>query len=569
MGTLEPGESGSSNSTRNDRLKCSQCRKDLLKTAFPLRILTLTHYSICAEHEWYWTDKKQLVWTPGDIASLDDMCADLDARLAGTGDPDERPGLVWVTEGDDDDRDNIASRLAATSGWDTKFIKARKSRATLSEPAPPAWHYTFEPPSNRPSLASLPVLRLTFTHNSEMQKWSIAVRTDPPTDPGEPWRYGVLSAPPPPRPAKKPSRRGKRKTRSPTPPLASAKWKKAIKRVRPPDDGREILVGGTPFDTDPNGALGQQAATRPPVSRETTPPPAPPPQAPFSADTINLMQVIQATLSLQPDEQPLAKRRRSGSPGLATTPRRVASSSTSTHHVPLNYLRPLSTLPPASPSDTFRETATSNAYNDPSLSLSYTRSPQRSNNPFEHPSWAAPPPNLHSHQAPLTLFQLLDSPFLSPPTLLPHPRFEPSRLSRHPTTAAAFDPVAAADEADDDLNSSDLESVISSASGSSDGESSDEEGDDGTEFINDEDEEETGWEDDDVSSEEGESEEEEDGEESEEGEGDWLEGFVKGQLVGGFREDEPVREGGAARAKEPSSEAGDELEVDELESPGR
>lgn len=413
-----------------------------------------------------------------------------------------------------------------------------------SSPAAASWNYTFEPPPDNEALAGLPVLRLTLTHNAPLSKWSLAARPDVPTEPGEPWHNTNPSQPPREPAVKKPPRKRVRKVDTDaTPP----KWTKSIVRGEPEINGRtwtgagdaedsiavddETVAAASPFDELVGVAFA--APSPPPAPRESTPPPPPPPPPPLSADTLSLMQVIEATLSNQ--HQP-AKRRRSGSPATTAlaTPRRVAA-----HHVPLNYLRPLPTPPPAA------FASTSNAsFDDPSLSISYAQSPQRAN-PFDHSAYqpSAPP---SANPAPLTLFQLLDSPFLSPPTLLPVARHEPSRLSR-----STYDAVAAADEADDDLNSSDLESAGDDDASEGDGESSDEEGETEGEFINDEPEDdETGWEGDSASS----VEESDEDEESEEG--DWLEGFVKEQgfVVGGPGED-------VAPPLPPRTD-----EVDELES---
>ena len=92
---------------------------------FPLRMATLTPYTVCSIHVWYWSDKGDSVWIPGEVDSLDDACEDLDRRMAGTGDADEL-GPVWVLDGNEDDRESIIARLAATSGWNTKFTCARR-----------------------------------------------------------------------------------------------------------------------------------------------------------------------------------------------------------------------------------------------------------------------------------------------------------------------------------------------------------------------------------------------------------------------------------------------------------
>lgn len=463
------------------------------------------------------------------------------------------------------------------------------------------------PPKKVDALADLPVLRLTLIHNPTLGMWAVSLRTDTPTAPGVAWKREATK--------KIGGRRKKAKLKAEAEAAAiltgvvrvvetkgkgkakeKAKGKgkgKGVKRTHETDDeggkDRAAPVVAS-LELDPSGdvlvhspALPDAVAS-PPAARQVpasvpTPPPPPALSEPLSDATRSIMQVIEATLA---DPRPPApKRRRSNSP----LPPRPSKSRTPTrnpskHHVPLNYIRPLP-VSPALPA-AFAPTA----HYDPPLSLSYNQSPAK---PPVNPSSQRDSSTTSSY-APLTLFQLLDSPFLSPPNLAAHARFEPSRLSRPPTTMhdPHYDAVAAADEADDDLNSSDLETVPSDdgiddsdadgSEGSDEGEET--EGDDGG-FINDDEEDLTGWEgESEFASAEEESESEGEGEEGEEGSGDedddesgegdtesesgdWLTGFVKGQLKGGFGDEtEP-------RSDEVPSERGTPGdEVDELDSEG-
>ncbi|KAK4692083.1 hypothetical protein P7C70_g9204, partial [Phenoliferia sp. Uapishka_3] len=583
--------------------KCSQCRLDLPPSSFPLRAASLTPYSVCSNHEWYWSDKKHLIYTPGTFHTLPQVASELVARLAdGAGMPtatgEEGAGtMVWVVEGKEEDRQAIVDAIAGPAGWSTKYTKARKSRAISAHPPPTSWNYTFDPPppshsSSSTSSTYLPALKVTMTLSEVYEKWSVnvTVKQDVESTTGK---------------TKKVAKAKKEEG-------AAAKWDRGLKRVRADQaevDDYNIQVNAPPAPVVEPPPTPLLPATRlafvPPPPRikkpnpslafasprPTIPIPAPAPPRPVEEAAMTIMEVLQASLAPPPstsqsEPRPPTKRVRSfaaapPAPSQRTPPRSAASSSSNRqapHHVPLNHLRPLPAN--SNPMSTFPSPNTTlNAY-DPSLSLSYSQSPTGpASLPFSHPSnpYANPyptsasqyPTHSTSSQPPLTLFQLLDSPFLSPPTLLPHlnPRYDPSKSSRrrppvgprfsqpqHPPPLSSNNTqnsrtrttVTTSDAADFDLNSEDSDIGNSTVIGGSDEESSDEESDDEDgetegEFINDEDE--TGWEEegeegdgDEQSSEEGESSEEgsseegESEEEEEEGEGDWLEGFVKGQL---------------------------------------
>lgn len=102
--------------------KCSQCRLDLPSSRFPLRMSTLTRYSICLSHTWYWSDKQAAIWTPQATLDLPTLDRDLRQRMQGTGNTDEAASPVWVIEGTYDAKPSIVEHIANICGWSYSLV---------------------------------------------------------------------------------------------------------------------------------------------------------------------------------------------------------------------------------------------------------------------------------------------------------------------------------------------------------------------------------------------------------------------------------------------------------------
>ncbi|KAM0755763.1 hypothetical protein T439DRAFT_320471 [Meredithblackwellia eburnea MCA 4105] len=609
---------------------CSQCSRTLPLKQFPIRISSLTPFTVCRDHAWYWSKKEHTIYDPNEpVTTIQDIKNNLIRRLKGTGDSHEQQVPTWVVLGSNKDKKQIVDSIADLKGWIPVYVRQRKSRAKASIAPDPIFNYQLAPPLAQPTPSSsshtepLPILRLTLAANDQLNRVSVSIKTEVPTLPGQPWsRDETLQT--------KPAKEKKPRIRKPKSAVsdAASAMPPSLPTTRPPLSAHSSTTS----------IFRRKATLQPPPDLIVAPVPASPGNIP------DLIQVLSASLNDLPVEPAII--RKGPAPGSEPVPPpvlpTVSTSSTSIpistvtttstakrtkkhavlstvplppstatqvlatpprptpHHVPLNFIRPLSS-----------STSNPNPAYDPTLSLSYNSQLQSPTFPLASTSKLSQQQqqsNWHhsgsgSHLAPLTLFQLLDSPFLSPPNIKDLPKYDhhhhhhqphqhqygqhqpnpnlasvrkSSRLAAHQAEDEVeedgdlseigeegeeeeeeeeeeYEDADLEEESDEDVRRAEQEDDELLSDLDEDLESDVEEGD--TEGFIDDDEEfygTEGWESEDYTENEegggeGSGDEGESGDESEENDEDWLGGFVKEQLVSGFGQDVDI---GAAGEKE-------------------
>ncbi|KAI5481675.1 hypothetical protein MNV49_002901 [Pseudohyphozyma bogoriensis] len=455
---------------RAPTLKCTQCKKNRPVSDFPLRNVSLAPFSICKNHVWYWTEERRSAWAPKDATSLDALCDNVMRSLDGESVPE-----TWVLEGEEVLRSKIVERVAKVGGWNVKAIPVRKTRAKSGQSVPAAHHFDLSPPSNASS--TLPSFRLSLTHQAALAKFAVVLKI-PPAPNGKSWRKDT----------------GMGRTRD-----LAAKLNKAAAQSRSRADQQQPQT--VEVVTKGKGGKGKAKGKAKAV------------------EVNEAGDLIVGTLDAEESEGPRTpsksrrwKRQLVGSDdesgGARGPPPRPARSSPSNifHHMerPLQPFKPpekefrrpkrakITTVPFTAPSPSYAPSAstatasTSVSMVAPSITLHKSTSPR-----------SDPPP--------LTLFDLLKSPFLGSPPLP-----EKKKKSR-------------------------LSIVDTAASTSNEEDSEEEESEEEEEFESEEEEEEDdGFDSEDLLPEE-DDEEEDDEESDEEDDGDddgWLDDFVKNQLDG-------------------------------------
>ncbi|SCV74080.1 BQ2448_6512 [Microbotryum intermedium] len=167
---------------------CSQCKQKRTLDHFPVRLTSLQPYLVCKSHEWYWTQEKRLTyWAPEYTITLEDVCGQLAAAMdnlveRGARMEDTVVTGSWLVDGGEDDRGALVKRITSAGGWDVKPVHQRRSRAKGPNPPPKPWNYLLQ----QSKYPTAPQLRLVLTHHESFQKWVITLREDAPRQAG-PW----------------------------------------------------------------------------------------------------------------------------------------------------------------------------------------------------------------------------------------------------------------------------------------------------------------------------------------------------------------------------------------------
>lgn len=103
------------------RHRCSQCKLELPRSRFPLRLATLQPFVVCKTHEWYWTpERRELQWAPEQDSTIELVCREV-RRLAQAG-QDEKIAGTWMIKGGSDDRGAVVQRISNPDLWTTMML---------------------------------------------------------------------------------------------------------------------------------------------------------------------------------------------------------------------------------------------------------------------------------------------------------------------------------------------------------------------------------------------------------------------------------------------------------------
>lgn len=108
---------------------CSHCKTLLPLSAFPLRAISLTPYSYCHAHSFYWTQPKRKQWAPDFTTSIHGLSSSIQVLMKrGLGaDPTNNDDTLtgsWILEGSEDERLLLADSVARTFGRELKILYA-------------------------------------------------------------------------------------------------------------------------------------------------------------------------------------------------------------------------------------------------------------------------------------------------------------------------------------------------------------------------------------------------------------------------------------------------------------
>ncbi|GAA5930608.1 hypothetical protein JCM1841_006817 [Sporobolomyces salmonicolor] len=588
--------------------RCSQCKRTKPASDFPIRLTNLQPYLVCLAHDWYWTEaKRALHWAPEEVWSVDQICDEARKLKEGADGTENR----FMVLGGAEDRAALVQRIAEAGGWKVTSIAARASRAKVDPPPPPCYSYSLKPSHED----DRPHFKLTLYFHQAPGKYTMTLRPDekgqkaagPWSRPGRARKdsktqakenggaLSDLSAPP----AKD---KGKgRAGESSSAHFGSPSLDILVNAASAVEGDIHVDVAppASPLSSAPNAVV---FLPPPPLARK---PPRPDPYI-LPAPKVVVLPAPQSTLSraerdaqqMPPPPFPPRKKARRVEPSLVSP---SISSSGSTFP---NGSKPDSSASASASSAAFaaaNQQAADNPYahflSFPSLirAASFVPPEQPSSSSYPTPSKQPQPPPVQ----PLTLAELLASPYFDPPIIPLPPRLKlgasargtsSSSLARAPPSPAPSatgkdldDAVANAlgarsthedysrDDDEEEEEEEDYEDSIPDDSSDDEeregGEEEDDDGDGGSVssfFESSAEETEYG-----SSAEEGSGMEEAEEEDDEEEE-DWLAGFVSKQMPGMSA----VHSGGGAARRAASD--GDELEgeepfdedeeIDELES---
>ncbi|GAA5821452.1 hypothetical protein JCM11251_004630 [Rhodosporidiobolus azoricus] len=137
-----PQPSTSHSTDSGPLIRCSQCKKHKAATEFPTRLINLEPYQVCLTHNWYWTKEKQAVhWAPTDETSMGELCEEVKALKEGEKGASDK----WLVKGSAEDRAAIVQSIATAGRWKSKKITLRKSGSKSDSPPHPTFQYTLSP----------------------------------------------------------------------------------------------------------------------------------------------------------------------------------------------------------------------------------------------------------------------------------------------------------------------------------------------------------------------------------------------------------------------------------------
>ncbi|GAA5868410.1 hypothetical protein JCM1840_006983 [Sporobolomyces johnsonii] len=151
--------------------RCSQCKRTKPASDFPIRLTNLQPYLVCLAHDWYWTEaKRALHWAPEEVWSVDQVCEEARKLKEGADGTENR----YMVLGEAEDRAALVQRIAEAGGWKATSIAARASRAKVDPPPPPCYTYSFKPsPGN-----DRPAFKLTLYFHQAAGKYTMTLRPD-------------------------------------------------------------------------------------------------------------------------------------------------------------------------------------------------------------------------------------------------------------------------------------------------------------------------------------------------------------------------------------------------------
>ncbi|ORY73235.1 hypothetical protein BCR35DRAFT_307254 [Leucosporidium creatinivorum] len=491
--------------------RCSQCKQDRPLDEFPTRLTTLQPFLVCKSHAWYWTPaKRELHWAPEGISTMETVCREVGEVVS-----EQRTAGSWIVRGTAEDRNAIVTRVASVQNWVALPVAMRKSRASGPAPPPPH-HYQLK---TRGINAQAPTWRLVVTFHESQRKHVVAFKKDVGRKPGT-WAKSSVA-----------------KTEEQAPTETSEQPQEEHESTSDPP--RNQAVQQQQQQPHPQPQEGRRTGINPqhPAPRVD---PTPPLQQPVQGQTDANAEASSSghssssgshrrSSSVTTSDHPPPKRTRRVEPSL------LCLSPSLSRHSPL-YSRSSSHTPRARPSTpliapraAFAQLPSSNTR---STNDSSSDPPTSSSTPFYSSTFAPPPPTHNPpHRAsstrtpiqPLTLDELLASPYTDPPTI-------PLRQRTMQLNAAAYYAATSAARARSTSEGA------SSAGGGSANAGREREGQRGraepsSDIA-------TMFDDGDVESEEEAmatdgGEEEESEEEDDDGDGgDWLTGLVKGELIG-------------------------------------
>ncbi|KAK4050903.1 hypothetical protein OIO90_004879 [Microbotryomycetes sp. JL221] len=113
--------------------RCSQCKRSRPLHEFPVRLTTLQPSLVCKSHSWYWTeDKVQAHWAPEHVSSVEQVCHQARGLVTNMGNP---TGLTdkWMLHDCRQDQMRLVNALASSLQLVASIIPKRKSRAVKTE----------------------------------------------------------------------------------------------------------------------------------------------------------------------------------------------------------------------------------------------------------------------------------------------------------------------------------------------------------------------------------------------------------------------------------------------------